>query len=61
MEYLRSKEASQYLKIGKSTLWLFTKQGKIKSIKLSERVTVWNKADIDAFIASRSTEGAVNA
>ncbi|MBV5348117.1 helix-turn-helix domain-containing protein [bacterium] len=51
MEHLRDKAAAQYLGIGRSTLWLFTKQGKIKSIKLSERVTVWAKSELDAFIA----------
>lgn len=50
---LRAKEASQYLAIGKSTLWMFSKQGKLHPIKLSDRVTVWAKSDLDAFIASR--------
>ncbi|MDD5211467.1 MAG: hypothetical protein PHV62_03565 [Sulfuricurvum sp.] len=40
-QYLRDKEASQYLGVGKSTIWLFTKQKKIRAIKLSDRVTVW--------------------
>ncbi|MFA5216479.1 helix-turn-helix transcriptional regulator [Sulfuricurvum sp.] len=52
-QYLRDKEASQYLGVAKSTIWLFSKQGKIKAIKLSDRVTVWAKSDLDAFIASR--------
>jgi excisionase family DNA binding protein len=52
-KYLRDKEASQYLGVGKSTIWLFSKQGKINAIKLSDRVTVWAKSDLDAFIASR--------
>jgi excisionase family DNA binding protein len=54
-EYKRDKEAAQYMRVGKSTIWLFTKQGKIKAIKLSDRVTVWAKSDLDAFIASRMT------
>lgn len=52
-EYKRAKKASQYMGIGVSTLWLFSKQKKIKAIKLSDRVTVWAKSDLDAFIASR--------
>ncbi len=52
-KYLRDKEASQYLGVAKSTIWLFSKQGKINAIKLSDRVTVWAKSDLDAFIASR--------
>lgn len=55
MEHLRDKAAAQYLGIGRSMLWLFTKQGKIKSIKLSERVTVWAKSELDAFIARAIT------
>ncbi|MFZ2968322.1 MAG: helix-turn-helix domain-containing protein [Sulfuricurvum sp.] len=52
-QYLRVEEASQYLGVGKSTILLFTKQGKIKDIKLSDGVTVWTKSDLDAFRASR--------
>lgn len=52
-EYKRAKQAANYMSIGVSTLWLFTKQGKIKSIRLSERVTVWAKSELDGFIASR--------
>lgn len=52
-EYKRAKQTAQYMGIGVSTVWLFTKQGKIKAIKLSDRVTVWAKSDLDAFIASR--------
>lgn len=51
--YLRDKEAAQYLGVCRASIWLFTKQGKIKSIKLSDRVTVWAKSELDAFVASR--------
>lgn len=50
---LRVNQVAQYMSVGVSTVWLFTKQGKLKSIKLSDRVTVWAKTEIDAFIASR--------
>lgn len=40
-ELFRVKQTAQYMGIGVSTVWLFTKQGKIKAIKLSDRVTVW--------------------
>jgi len=50
MEYLRDKQAAEYLGVGTSTIWLYTKQGKLKAIKLSERVTVWAKADLDEFV-----------
>lgn len=52
-EYKRAKQAAQYMGVGVSTIWLFTKQGKIKAIKLSDRVTIWSKKSLDEFIASR--------
>ena len=46
----RPKEASHYLGIGLSTLWLYAKQGKITPIKLSKRVTIFPKSELDNFI-----------
>lgn len=51
---LRAKEAAQYLGIGVSTLWAFTKAGQLRSIRLSPRVTVWAKSELDAFVSSRA-------
>jgi predicted DNA-binding transcriptional regulator AlpA len=53
MEYLRDKQAAHYLGIGVSTLWLFSKQKKLRAIKLSERVTVWSKSELEAFVQSK--------
>jgi predicted DNA-binding transcriptional regulator AlpA len=53
MEYLRDKQAAHYLGIGISTIWLYTKQGKIQAIKLSDRVTVWSKSGLDAFVQNK--------
>jgi excisionase family DNA binding protein len=53
MEYLRDKQAAEYLGVGTSTIWLYTKQGKLKAIKLSERVTVWATSELNAFVLSR--------
>jgi len=50
---LRAKEASKYLSIGLSTLWLYAKQGKLKPIKLSKRVTIFEKSDLDNFIKTQ--------
>ena len=47
---LRAKEASEYLGVGLSTIWLYAKQGKITPIKLSQRVTIFKKEDLDNFI-----------
>jgi len=48
----RPKEASKYLGIGLSTLWLYIKQGKLKTKKLSERVTIIEKIELDNLINS---------
>jgi excisionase family DNA binding protein len=47
---LRVKEVAQYLSVGVSTVWLYAKQGKLNPIKLSDRVTVFSKDDLDVFI-----------
>ncbi len=47
---MRAKEASDYLACGKSTLWLWVKQGKITAYKISDRVTIFKRAELDAFI-----------
>jgi len=48
---LRAKEASKYLSIGLSTLWLYAKQGKLN--KLSKRVTIFEKSNLDNFIKTQ--------
>jgi len=50
VENLRAKDASKYLACGVSTLWLWVKQGKIKAYKLSDRVTIFKRSELDAFI-----------
>ena len=49
---MRAKEAHKYLGIGLSTLWLYAKQGKFKAYKISDRVTIFKKEELDAFINS---------
>jgi len=44
---MRAKDVSEYLNIGLSTVWLYAKQGKLRPIKLSERVTVFNVKEIN--------------
>jgi len=46
----RPKEVAEYLGIGLSTVWLYIKQGKLKKTKLSDRVTVITKDELDKFI-----------
>ena len=52
--YLRPLEAAQYLRVSKATLWNYIKQGKIKTRKLSERVTLVLKSDLDALAGGES-------
>ncbi len=49
-KHFRAKEASKYIGVGLSTVWLYAKQGKLNPIKLSERVTIFKKDDLDRFI-----------
>ncbi len=47
-KYLRAKEVAEYLGIGLSTVWLYSKQGKLSAKKLSKRVTVFSINEVDA-------------
>jgi excisionase family DNA binding protein len=49
-ENMRAKEAHKYLGIGLSTLWLFVKTKKIPAYKLSDKVTIFKKEDLDRFV-----------
>ncbi len=53
---LRPKEAAKYLGVGLSTIWHYAKQGKLHPIKLSERVTIFKKSDLDAFINNATSQ-----
>lgn len=43
----RAKELAEYLGIGKSTVWLYAKENKIISYKISEKVTVFNIDEVE--------------
>lgn len=49
-KYLRAKEMAKYLNIGLSTVWLFSKQGKLTPKKLSARVTLFSIDEADKLI-----------
>ena len=49
----RAKEAAKYLSVAKSTIWLYAKEGKLSPIKLSKRVTIFKKDDLDNFIKNK--------
>lgn len=50
IENMRAKEAAKYLGVGLSTIWHYAKQGKITPIKLSARVTIFQREDLNRFI-----------
>ena len=50
MENMRAKEAHKYLAIGLSSLWALVAQKKIKAYKLSDRVTIFKRSELDAFV-----------
>ncbi len=47
----RAKEAASYLGVALSTIWLYAKQGRLHPIKLSPRITVFKKEDLDRLIS----------
>ena len=51
-KYLRAKAMAEYLNIGLSTVWLYSKQGKLTPKKLSERVTLFSVEEADRLINS---------
>ena len=46
-KYYRANEVKDYLGIALSTVWLYAKQKKLTPIKLSARVTVFEKSELD--------------
>lgn len=49
-EYLRAGGLARLLGVSRNTIWRWTREGRLPpSIKLAGHVTVWSRADIDAF------------
>lgn len=46
-KFMRAKQLAKHLSIGLSSVWLLSKKKKILAIKLSDRVTVFNVADVE--------------
>ena len=46
-KYLRPKELAEYLGIGLSTVWLYTKKRKIKRIKISQKVNIFQVNEVE--------------
>lgn len=53
-QYYRVPEAAQFLGISVSCAWLYIKQSKLTSIKLSPRVTVISINELNAFVNAAS-------
>ena len=46
-KYMRAKQLALHLGIGLSTIWLYTRQGKITANKISERVTLFDVVEVE--------------
>lgn len=46
-KYMRAKELSKHLGIGLSTVWYYVKIGRIKSIKTSSYITLFEVEEVE--------------
>lgn len=52
--YMRQKELMQVVPFSPATLWRLVKSGKfVRPVKLSERITAWNTAEVQAWLDSK--------
>ena len=51
---MRVRAAAKYMACGVSTVWYWAKKGLITPVKLSDRVTIFRKDDLDRFIERNS-------
>ncbi len=53
-QFYRLPALKQRLGVSSATIWRWIKQGKFpRGIKISDNVTVWNAADVEAWALSR--------
>ncbi len=52
--YLLPPEAAQYIRQSRKMLRRLARTGELKPIRISDRKSIYRKADLDAFIDSRS-------
>lgn len=50
--YLRASAGREYLQVSSATWWRLVAAGKLVGIKISPKVTLWRKEDIDAYVLS---------
>jgi excisionase family DNA binding protein len=48
-ENYRPKEAAQYLGVGIATIWRYIKDGKLTAHKISDRVTIIHRLELEKF------------
>ena len=46
-KFMRANQIAKYLGVGLSTIWLWNKQGKITSKKISDRVTLFDVVEVE--------------
>lgn len=52
--YMRQKELMKVVPFSPATLWRLVKSGKfVRPVKLSERITAWNTAEVQAWLESK--------
>lgn len=54
--YMRQKELMQLIPFSAATLWRKVKAGTfVKPIKLSDRITVWSRAEVNAWLQAKES------
>ena len=46
-KFMRVKQIAEHFSIGKSTVWLYAKQGKITPKKISDKVTLFEVVEVE--------------
>lgn len=55
--YMRQKELMQLIPFSAATLWRKVKAGTfVKPIKLSDRITVWSRAEVNAWLQAKEAK-----
>ena len=49
-KYLRARDVCEYLGIAPSTVWYYTRTGKLTPIKISKRVTVFSIDEVQNLV-----------
>lgn len=50
--YLRASQGCEYIRVSSATWWRLVASGKLVGIKISPKVMLWRKEDIDAYVLS---------